>query len=203
MADSERKEKKGVKETQRPETPAHHYTVETLLTWHAPARPFKQRSGAYFRTSILIALLIEVILFLFSQYMLMLVVLSFLFLSFALASVEPHKSFYKISTEGVTLDDHFFLWKELYDFYFKRSYDNDILHIRTESIVPGEIVIPLSGEVTVEQVRNAVVRFLPFQEIVKPTFMEKSGDWLTRNFPLEPGRQKKENPNVASQQKVR
>ncbi len=115
----------------------------------------------------------------------MLVVLAFVFLAFALASVPPHESEYKVSTEGFTIDEHFFLWQELYDFYFKKRLDMDVLHIRTEAFIPGELFVPLNGKVTEEQVKSAMARFLPFREIVQQTFMEKSGDWLSRNFPLE------------------
>lgn len=199
MAESNNKNTKEIKrEGQPPEAETKHYTVETVLTWSAPARPFKKRSAQYFRTSILIVLLLEVLLFLFSQYMLMLVVLSLLFVSFALASVPPHENTYKISTEGLTVDDHFFLWKELYDFYFKKTFDMDVLYIRTESLVPGEIVIAIGEAVKKDQVKAALVRFLPYREVVKPTFMEKSGDWLSRNFPLEPIPNTESKPKVAS-----
>jgi hypothetical protein len=36
-----------------------------------------------------------------------------------------------------------------------------------------------------EKVKNALIPYLPFREYMKPTFMEKSGDWLVKNFPLE------------------
>src|SRR5258708_21186984 len=51
--------------------------VITFLSWKAPGRPFKIRSKTFFKSSLLIAVLIEIILFIFSQYLLMLVVASF------------------------------------------------------------------------------------------------------------------------------
>jgi hypothetical protein len=106
--------------------------VTTLLSWEAPGRPFVKRNKEYFVNVILIMLALEVILFLFSQYMLMIVVASLVFLAYALATVPPHAFHYKLTSEGILVEDHFFLWQELYDFYFTRKEQVDILHIRTK-----------------------------------------------------------------------
>jgi hypothetical protein len=164
---------------------AHHQNkVETLLEWTAPGRPFRKRSKQYYLTGLLIAILVEVILFLFSEYMLMLVVLALLFVAFSLSSVAPDNFKYRISTEGVTIEDHFFLWQELYDFYFKKREGVDVVHIRTHSFIPGELTLTL-GPIDREHVKSVLLPYLPYRELIKPTFMEKSGDWLAKNFPLE------------------
>jgi hypothetical protein len=162
----------------------HHNTVETLLEWTAPGRPFRKRGRQYYLTSLLIVILVEIILFLFSQYMLMLVVLSLLFVAFSLATIAPSNFKYRISTEGITIEDHFFLWQELYDFYFKKREGVDVVHIRTHSFIPGELTLTL-GAIDREHIKSVLLPYLPYREVIKPTFMEKSGDWLTKNFPLE------------------
>jgi hypothetical protein len=162
----------------------HPNTVETILEWTAPGRPFKKKGKQYYLTSLLIVLLVEVILFLFHQYMLMLLIASLLFVTFVLATIPPRDFKYRISTEGITVEDHFFLWQELYDFYFKKREGVDVVHVRTHSFIPGELTLTL-GEITREQMRSALLPYLPFREVVRSTFMEKSGDWLTKNFPLE------------------
>ena len=158
--------------------------IKTLLEWSAPGRPFRIRSKQYYLTSILITLLVEVILFLFSQYVLMLVVLSLVFVAFALATVPPRNFKYRISSEGITIEDHFFLWQELYDFYFKKREGVDVVHVRTHSFIPGELTLTL-GNIDREHIKSALLPYLPYREFVKPTFMDKSADWLTKNFPLE------------------
>lgn len=160
------------------------HEVKTLLTWTAPGRPFRKRTKQYYLTSLLIALLVEILLFLFAQYILMLVVVSLVFVAFALAYVPPHNFQYRISTEGITIEDHFFLWVELYDFYFKKQELIDVLHVRTHAFIPGELTITF-GNMDKERVKSVLLHYLPFREMIKPTFMEKSGDWLVRNFPLE------------------
>ncbi|MCL5114099.1 MAG: hypothetical protein M1372_02990 [Patescibacteria group bacterium] len=160
------------------------HEIKTLLAWTAPGRPFRKRGKQYYLTSLLIMLLVEIILFLFSQYLLMLVVVSLVFVSFALATVPPRDFHYRISTEGITIEDHFFLWQELYDFYFRKIDGVDILHIRTHAFIPGELTLTL-GDLDKDHVKTVILPYLPFREVIRPTFMENSGDWLARNFPLE------------------
>jgi uncharacterized membrane protein YdbT with pleckstrin-like domain len=153
------------------------------LEWVAPGRPFQKRGRQFYLTALLIMLLVEIILFLFSQYLLMVVVLSLVFVGFALAAIPPKDFRYRISPEGIMIEDSFFLWKELYDFYFKKE-GVETLHVRTQAYLPGELIITL-GSMDKEKVKNALIPYLPFREYMKPTFMEKSGDWLVKNFPLE------------------
>ena len=160
------------------------HSVKTLLDWHAPGRPFRRRGKEFYLTSLLIMLLLEIILFLFSQYPLMLVVFSLTFVSFALVSIPPHDFHYKISTEGLQVEDHFYLWQELYDFYIKKQDNTEVVHVRTKAFLPGELMLTI-GPLPKDTIKEALLPFLPFREYVKPTFIEKAGDWLSHNFPLE------------------
>ncbi|HZQ29796.1 MAG TPA: hypothetical protein VFA93_01810 [Patescibacteria group bacterium] len=167
----------------------HNYSpneVRTLISWSAPGRPFKKRTKQFYLTAILVTLLVEVILFLFSQLALMAVVISLLFMSFVLASVPPKNFQYRISSEGITIEDHSYIWMELYDFYFKNRNGVEVLHIRTRALFPGELTLTL-GDLDKEHVKSALLPHLPYRETIQPTFMERSADWLSRNFPLEPG----------------
>lgn len=132
----------------------------------------------------LLMMAVQIILFLFSQYLLMLVVFSLLFLSFALSSVPPRMFHYKISSQGILVDKSFFIWEELYDFYFFKHHGKETLHVTTRSFFPGELTLTL-GDISIEDVKKALLPFLPFREHVEPTWLEKAGDWLESNFPLE------------------
>ncbi|MBI2442738.1 MAG: hypothetical protein HYV40_02390 [Candidatus Levybacteria bacterium] len=160
------------------------HDVHTLLSWHAPGRPFRARSSAYYINMLLILLPLEVIFFLFGQYMLMLVALALAFFYYALTTVPPHDFRYKISSEGLTIEDYFFLWQELYDFYFKHIDGNECIIIRTKAYLPGELTINL-GDIHKEQVKTALLPYLPFREYVKPTLVEKWSEKLRKTFPLE------------------
>lgn len=115
----------------------------------------------------------------------MLVVASLVFVSFAFAYVPPKNFHYRISTEGIMVEDHFYIWHELYDFYFTTRNGIDILNVRTQDMIPGILTITL-GEMHKEHVKQVLIPYLPYREYMKPTFLEKSGNWLSKNFPLEP-----------------
>jgi hypothetical protein len=170
--------------TSHPTHSGHYSDVKTLLSWHAPGRPFQKKGKEFYATVLLLGLLIEIILFLFSEYVLMMAVASLIFLSFALSSVPPKDFHYKITSEGIQIEDFFYIWEELYDFYFKKIDGQDTLFVRTHAPLPGELKIPV-GEHSLQHIRMTILPYLPFREVVHETFMEKSATWLSHNFPLE------------------
>lgn len=158
--------------------------VRTLLSWTAPGRPWRRKPREFYLSTLLVFFLIEVIVFMFAQYQLMLTVAALTFLSIVLSIVQPKDFHYRISTEGVKIEDHFYIWTELYDFYFKKVDKVDTLIIRSEALIPGELKLTL-GDVSKDHARRVLINFLPYREYVKQTFMEKSADWLSHHFPLE------------------
>lgn len=177
--------KKTVSEHQGPEHEDEAYDVKTLIEWHAPGRPFQSHSKEYYINLFLITVAIEIIIFLFHQYLLMMVVLSLAFLAFALAIIPPHMFYYKITTEGIRVEDMFFLWDELYDFYFEKHNGVEVLKVGTKAYFPGELTLMLGDDVERKKLKVTMLAFLPFREYVKPTMTQKAGDWLGKNFPLE------------------
>lgn len=166
-------------------TSHHSYQdVKTLISWSAPGRPYRKKGREFYLTGLMIVFLINVILFIFSEYILMVVVVTLYFFAIALASVPPQNFHYRISNQGIKVEDHFYIWDELYDFYFKRIDGQEILIVRAKNFIPGELKISL-GEVPSDHLRRVLIGYIPYREVVRPTFMEKSGEWLTKNFPLE------------------
>ena len=164
---------------------SHSYSdVKTLISWSAPGRPFKKKSREFYVTGLMVVLLIDIILFVFSEYLLIFVTLTLYFFSVVLSSVVPQNFHYRISTQGIKVEDHFYIWEELYDFYFKQIEGMEILVVRTQALIPGELKITL-GDVPADHVRRVLMTYIPYREVIKPTFMEKSGEWLSKNFPLE------------------
>lgn len=157
--------------------------IKTLMAWSAPGRPFRRKSKDFYLSVILITGFIEIMLFLFSQYMAMLAVAALAFLSMVLSSIPPKNFHYKITTEGIKIEDYFYIWRELYDFYFKRIDGVDTLMIRSQDVIPGILRIQL-GDVSADHVRKILIHYLPFREVVRQTFVEKVADWLGRTFPL-------------------
>jgi hypothetical protein len=161
------------------------HDVITFLEWHAPGRPFMKHSREYFVNGFLILTAFEIIVFLiFKDFFLMSAIFSLAFLWFALSFVPPHDFFYKITSEGIRVEDYFFIWEELYDFFFIKHHDKDVLYLTTKSFYPGELKL-IPGDISTEELKAVLLQYLPYREYVKPTFVEKYGDWISKNFPLE------------------
>src|SRR5690348_8400136 len=117
---------------QEQDTPKYH-DVHTFLEWKSAGRPFKEHSREYFINAFLIMIALEIILYFFSQYLLMVLVFSLVFLAFAFASVPPRTFTYKVTSEGVLIEKDFFIWDELYDFYFFKHHGKETLYITTRA----------------------------------------------------------------------
>ena len=66
--------KKNLDSSQDSAVPSRKHELKTLYQWSAPGRPFKKRTKTYFTTTLLILFFVEILLFLFGQYALMLVI---------------------------------------------------------------------------------------------------------------------------------
>ena len=86
-------------------TVSHDDSIRTLLSWNAPGRPYSKKGREFYASVFLLVLLISIILFLFHEYVLMLTVFALAFLSLALASVPPRNFHYRISTQGVKIEE--------------------------------------------------------------------------------------------------
>ena len=155
----------------------------TILSWDAPGRPYREKKKQYFLNVLVIMVLIEIILFLFSQYILMVLVVALVFLTFSLSLTKPRNFNYKITTEGIKVEDYFFIWEELYDFRFKIVEGQAVLILNTKVVIPGELILTL-GEMHQDHVKSILINYLPYREYVKPEFTERAGNWLSKNFPV-------------------
>lgn len=168
-----------------PEEQEEQQDVKTLLSWHAPGRPFRMRGREYLINITIISTALAVLSFLvLKDYLLILVIVTVAFIAYALRTVPPHEFYYKISSEGLMIEDHFLLWEELYDFYIKRIENEVVIMVRTKTYFPGELLLTL-GHMDSDHVKRVLLNFLPYREYVKPTLTEQWGDWLGRTFPLD------------------
>lgn len=158
--------------------------IKTLLSWEAPSRPHRKKDRSYYTTIAILAVLLALIAFLMKEFLLIGTILAFAFVTYVLAFVPPVNIAYKISTQGVTIGDHFYFWHDLESFWFKSKEGHRVLHIQTRLRFPGELMLVL-GEMNEEEVKRLIARFLPFHEIPAMTFIDKWAESLQRHFPLE------------------
>src|SRR5689334_16266912 len=133
------------------DSPKYH-DVSTYLEWKSAGRPYKEHGREYFINGFLIMMAIEIILWFFGQYLLMFLVFSLVFLAFAFASVPPRHFTYRVTSEGVQIEKDFFIWDELYDFYFYKHHGKETLYITTRAFFPGALILTL-GDLSPEEVK--------------------------------------------------
>lgn len=158
--------------------------VRTLLTWRAPARPFRKKDRSYYTTASILVILISMIALLAGEMILIGALFAFLFLVYVLNFIPPEEVEYKISTQGVTIGNHFYHWQELDSFWFSEKEGFKILNILTQIRFPGQLIIIL-GNQDEEEVKRAVAKYLPFHEIAPQTLIDKWSEGLQKHFPLE------------------
>ena len=158
--------------------------IKTLLSWEAPARPFRKKDRSFYTTIAILAILLIIISFLAQEFLLIGVILSFAFVTYVLAFVPPKEITYTISTQGITVGEDFYFWHYLDSFWFKEKDGSKVLHIQTWLRFPAQLMLVLKGE-DEEKIKKIVARFLPFHEKPFKSWMEKWSESLQKHFPLE------------------
>ena len=159
--------------------------VRTLLSWEAPSRPFRKKDRSYYTTLAIIVILLVLILLLAKEFLLIATILSLAFVAYVLAFVPPHHIQYRISTQGITINEDFYFWHFLDAFWFKEKDGHKILIIQTRFRFPAQLMLVLLDKKEEEKVKKIVARFLPFVEVPYKSWMEKWSEGLQKNFPLE------------------
>jgi hypothetical protein len=158
--------------------------VQVLLSWKAASRPYRKKERSYYTTVALLIGLISVIAFAWGERLLIVALLALGFLVYVLNFVPPQVIEYKISTQGITIGDHFYHWEELDSFWFSEKDGYKILNILTKFRFPG-LLIMVMGDVSEEEIKTVVANFLPFHEIAPKSMLEKWSESLQKRFPLE------------------
>ncbi len=158
--------------------------IKTLMEWVAPARPFRAKDKSYYIVVGIIVVLLSLIAVLASEFLMIGVFLAIAFVVYVLAYVPPNDVKYKISTQGITIGEHFYFWHELDSFWFKERDGHQVVFIQTYFMFPAQLMLVLK-EVEPEEVKKLIARFLPFHEIPRTTFIERWGEKLQKHLSLE------------------
>lgn len=164
---------------------ANYYApVRVIVSWNAASRPYRKKERSYYTTVALLIALISLIAFLWGERLLIGAVLALGFLVYVLNFTPPSDIEYKISTQGITIGDHFYHWEELDSFWFSEKEGSNILNVLTKFRFPG-LLMMVMGDISEEELKTITARYLPFHEIAPKSTLEKWSDSLQKNFPLE------------------
>lgn len=157
--------------------------IKTLLSWKAPARPFKRRNREYYTTIGAIVFLLAVILLFLQEWLLIAVMVSLAFLAYVLASVPPETVEHGLTNKGVRTGGKLYPWEDLQRFWFSNKWGQALLTIESKQGIPGQLVL-LLGDKDKVTVRKAISEYLE-ENRPEPAWGDRAARWLADKVPLE------------------
>lgn len=151
-----------------------------LITWTAPARPFKRRDRQFYVTTFAIAGIISLVLFLAEGIMPVLLIISLVFLYYVLSTVEPEKVEYKITSKGIKIAGKESEWGLMNRFWFSKRFDSELMVIDTV-VVPGRMELVITPEIK-EKLKKEVSTYIPFEE-APASGLDRVTNWVAAKLP--------------------
>jgi hypothetical protein len=146
-----------------------------LISWIAPARPFKRRDKEYY-----IAAIIGLVLFLVEGFMPVILVISIVFLFYVMNTVEPENIEYKVTNRGIKVADKRSDWEILNRYWFTKRFDTQLLIIESLNF-PGRLEVVINEEIK-EQLKKFLNEYIKEEEI-PPSFLDKAANWFSKKLP--------------------
>jgi len=152
-----------------------------ILSWTAPARPFKRRNRQFYVTVIAIAAIVGLILFLVDGFLPVLLVVSVVFLFYVLSTVEPENIEYKITSMGIKIADTPRVdWNLMRRFWFTKRFDSELLVVETATF-PGRLEL-VTGSDSKENLKNSLTKYIQFEE-APASNLDKAANWFAQKLP--------------------
>lgn len=151
-----------------------------LVTWTAPARPFKRRDRQFFVTLIGMAGVAGLVLFLIEGFLPVLLIVSLVFLFYVMATVEPQNIEYKITNKGIKIDGRLNDWNIMGRFWFTKRLDSELLVIETR-VLPNRLELVINTEVK-EKIKKVLTDYLIHEE-VPASNIDKAVNWFSKKMP--------------------
>lgn len=151
-----------------------------LITWTAPARPFKKYGRKFYVTIFSIVGIISIILFIAEGAMPVILLISLIFLFYVLSTVPPENIVNKITNKGIKISETLVEWQNIKRFCFSRKSGVEVLVLDTFSF-PGRLEIVIDSGLK-ENIKKEISAYVPYEEI-KPSSMDKLADWVIKKLP--------------------
>ncbi len=151
-----------------------------LVTWIAPSRPFKRRDRQFYLTTVSIAGIVCLILFLAEGAMPVILIVSLIFLYYVMSTVAPDEMEYKITNKGVKVGGKRTDWQFLGRFWFGKRHDSELLILET-AFLPNRMELVIKSEVK-EEIRKNLKEYL-MEEEISPSRLDKAMDWFSKKLP--------------------
>lgn len=160
--------------------PPKQESEKLLMSWTAPARPFKRRDKDFWTTVVVITLIIGLVLFFAEGFMPVILIISVIFLYYILSTVEPENIEYKITTWGIKMSDKLNPWGNLNRFWFTKRFNDEILVFEAYTLGGRlEVVINESDK---EKIKDTLSKYLLFEK-APPSVIDKTTNWFAKRLP--------------------
>ncbi len=153
---------------------------EEVLTWIAPARPFKKRNKSFYVTLIAIAALFGMVLFLVEGFMPVLLIISLVFLFYVLSTVEPDNVEYKVTNLGIKMANSKTEWSLIRRFWFTKRLDTELLVFEL-FVFPGRLEMVMDPNRKTE-IKEIIAKYVLFEE-APASFLDKASNWFAKRMP--------------------
>ena len=169
-----------VPQTETPSRIIRQEPERVLFSWKAPIRPFKRRDREFWITTIVIAVIFGLILFLVEGVMPVILIISIVFLFYVLSTVKPEETDYEITNMGIKIVDKTTPWEILTRYWFSKRYNSNLLIFEMVSF-PGrlELVIHEKDKESLKKQLNQYV----VEEEVPPSNLDRTANWFSKKFP--------------------
>ena len=157
---------------------------ETIIEWKTLSHPYKKRDRIFYQTVIAIAFLLIVIVTLMHEFILIGVILSIVFVVYAISSVPPVEVEHKITPLGFYNAGEFYSWIDLYAFWFEKKWDYKTLVIQTRLSFPGQVRAVVDSAVE-SKIKEIVGKYLLYMEKPPKSWTENISHFISRIIPLE------------------
>lgn len=151
-----------------------------IFVWKAPSRPFKRRTRQFWLTTIAIAAIFGLVMFLAEGAMPVILIVAIVFLVYVYSTVEPEIIEYKITNMGIKIQNSPTVWNLLTRFWFSRRFDNDLLIFEMVTF-PGRLEIVINSK-DKDTIKKDLLIYLPEEEI-PPSSLDRAASWFAKKMP--------------------
>ncbi len=157
---------------------------QTILMWRSPLRAFVHRTSDITRFYIIIALLLSIIVALFSDFILLLPIWVMVFVGYVFTVSEPPEVTHKITEFGLETAGATVLWADLSHFYFIERYHYQVLVVVSVPPYNSHIFIVVPEEMK-QQITNTLVKHIIYFDHAPRTLIDKMIDAFMKLVPQE------------------
>ncbi|PIU03739.1 hypothetical protein COT44_01515 [Candidatus Shapirobacteria bacterium CG08_land_8_20_14_0_20_39_18] len=157
--------------------------IKILFSWKAPSRPFKRQSKEFWTTVGSIAFLLGLIFALLSEWLLILVCVSVIFVYYVFSTVPPELVEHQITNFGIRFAGRDYYWEQLSQFWTTEKWGSMIINVGLRFGFVRSFQM-LATEEEMKTIKEILKKYLP-EEALPPTFTDKAATWLSEKIPLE------------------